>query len=202
MASNAKQSYLAIASSFELQNMDVDNVTGIVGCFGDISGLDRIRKVALKQRLCEHATTQRFFTIKVDDIVLQISNICAWNQRNEHFGYEQLELEEDEVACYIDTVMIDGQRTHTNRVLTLIDTKFELIANRIIDLVKGRRICKLCDQMIVGMLGFDICSKCALQEPDKKCCRCDVERGVTSNVSGSGWEHPTCKRRRIMTDSD
>ena len=202
MASNAKQSYLAIASSFELQNMDVDNVTGIVGCFGDISGLDRIRKVALKQRLCEHATTQRSFAIKVQGIVLRISNICEYDQRNEHHGYEQLELEEGEVGCYIDTMMIDGQRTYTYHVLTLIDSKFEYIANTIIGLLKERRICKLCDHLIVGMPGFDICSKCALHEPDKKCCRCDVERGMTSNVSGGGWEHPTCKRRRIMTDSD
>jgi hypothetical protein len=198
MASNATESFAAIASSLDMQNMDVENVTDIVGAFGDTSGMDKIRKVALKQRLCEHCNTMRPFSIKVDGIVIRITNVSTEHDESA----EMLRLEEGEVGCLIKTIRVDGQFSHTCNRLAMIDEKFEYIAKMIIDLVRERRICNLCDQLIVGMPGYDVCSKCALHEPDHKCCECNVKRGRTTNISGTGWEHPTCKRRRIMADSD
>ena len=202
MSSDAAESFTAIASGLEMENMDVENVTDIVGDFGDVSGMDQIIKVALTQRLHEHAGTMRAFSIKVEGIVIRFSNICEYDQDNQDGEYDELMLEEGEVGCHIDTMILDGELTWTYNVLKMIDMEFDYITSAIIGLIKARRICKLCDQLIVGMSGYEVCAMCALQQVRHKCCRCNVTRGVTRNRSDAGWEHSACKRRRVMSESD
>ena len=202
MSSTENESTQEISNSLQMDNMDVENVTSIVGELADVSGLDKILKPALQQLFLTHSGTERQFRITINGVTLRIHNICREEQRTKHDDYYQLNLVDDEVGCWVDVTAIDKVETNTYTVDSFYDQTFGYISDTIVNLCKARRICKTCDQLIEGMEGFDMCAKCACWEPIVECCRCSVKRGRTNDYHGVGHEHSSCKRRRIMADSD
>jgi len=202
MSSSETECTQEISASLQMDGMDVENVTNIVGALSDVSGLDKILQPALQQLFVCAQGSSRCFEVTINGVTLGMSNICYCEQTYREENYYRLNMIEDEVACYIDVKAIDKVVTHTYDHKPFYDISFGDIATTVVDLCKERKICKLCHQLNEGMEGFDMCARCACCEPLEKCIGCDVKRGRTENWNGVGHEHSACKRRRLMEESE
>ena len=202
MSSSETECTQEISASLQMDGMDVENVTNIVGALSDVSGLDKILQPALLQLFCERSGTSRHFQVTINGVTLRISNICTYEQTYREQNYYKLSMVEDEVASYVDVTAIDKVLTNTYNQPAFYDVTFRKVAELIVNLCKERKICKLCSQLNPGMDEFDMCAGCACSEPLEECIGCGIKRGRTENWDGEGHEHCACKRRRVMEESD
>jgi len=207
MASDETQRVEAIENGLDMGNMDVQNMTALVGAYSDANGLNAARLKAIKEMMLRMDRNDNAESVDIEGIRLLIKG-CKWNTNYDEPMYcvdeSTFRLYGGHSVCNVFTISIDKVFCGTYTQMRMVAKgDYGVLAQKIIDLCLNRRICRFCDNIFDGikenltlMEGFNICRYCAVKESGLTCTFCHHKRGVVRHVAEhSADEHSACGRR-------